>query len=175
MKKLNIEMSYRIINHGPLLVVSSEFKKKETFTPIAWNMPVEHTPPIIAITVSKENYVNFLIKKSKQFCLNVLEIENLDLIKKLGSVSGKDTDKISEFCLKTKKCKTIAASYMLNSAAVIECVLIKTISVEGVDIFLGKTEYCSVSEKFCKTSWDAEKIRTIHHLGGGNFATIQKI
>jgi len=137
-------------------------------------MPVETEPALMALTISKENHVNFLIKKSKQFCVNILEIDKLDLIKKLGSVSGKNIDKISEFGLKTKKCKKISASYLTDAAAAIECSLFKTIALGDVDIFIGKCEYCAASEKFCGSYWDAGKVKTIHHLGGGNFATICK-
>ena len=174
MKKIKLNLAYRLINHGPLIVASSKFNNNQTFTPIAWNMPVETEPALIALTISKENYVNYLIKKSKQFCLNILEIDHLDLIKKLGSVSGKDIDKISKFELKTKKCKKISASYLTEAEALIECSLYKTVSLEGIDVFIGKCEYCAASEKFCGSCWDAGKVKTIHHLGGGNFATICK-
>jgi len=175
MKKIKNELAYRLINHGPLLVVSASYEKKETFTPIAWNMPVEHTPPLIAITVSKENFINKLIKKSREFSLNILDACFIPQIIKFGSVSGADKDKIKESKLSTKKCAKIKCRYIKESTAVIECILKKIINIGDVDIFIGEAVFCRASDAFSAGVWDIKKIRTVHHLGGGKFSTDAEI
>lgn len=175
MEKVNVQYANRLINHGPLVVVSSRYRDRETFTPIAWNMPVEHSPPLIALAVSKENYLNGLIRKSGQFSVNVLESPYVKDIVKLGSMSGKDGDKLSSVSLTRNPCLKIKASYLNESSAVIECKLVKDIPVEGVNIFIGRAVFCQANEKFERDIWNPAKLKTIHHLGKNVFATIIKL
>ncbi|HON56264.1 MAG TPA: flavin reductase family protein [bacterium] len=173
LKKVDLKYTNRLINHGPLVIVSAENGYNRTFTPIAWNMPVEHSPALIALTIAKENFVNTLIKKSKEFCVNVPSIDYLDLVIKLGGVSGKDTDKVKDFKLKIKKCKKINCHYWSDAIAKIECKLIKTVSISEVDIFIGEALYCSANENFKNDCWSADKLQTVHHLGNLNFVTLK--
>jgi len=170
MKSIKLKYATRLINHGPLLVVSSFYNEKQTFTPIMWNMPVEHEPPLVAVTISKENFVNKLIKKSKVFALNILEKEYLDKVIKLGEVSGKDVDKIKLTGFHIKKCKKINSNYIKEAIGILECELYKTIKIGDVDIFIGKVVYCIANEKFKNNIW-SDEIKTIHHIGSLKFVT----
>ncbi len=175
MKEVKIKYAYRIINHGPLIVVSAQYKGKETYTPIAWHMPVEMDPPLLALCVGKENFVNTLIKKAKSFCINVLEKSYVEYIKKLGEVSGKDVDKLKLVNLSAEPCKKIKSNFLSVSSAIIECKLIKDIKMKDVDIFIGRVLYCQANEKFTNNMWDPETIKTIHHLGSKVFVTTTKL
>lgn len=175
LKKVRLDCTNRLINHGPLLVISAEYKGQKTFTPIAWNMPVEHTPPLVAITVSKENFINELIKKSGQFCVNVPFAELKNKVINLGKVSGKDTDKMKLEKLKVKRCAEIEADYWADCAAVIECKLVKTVNIGDVDVFIGEALYCRANEYFKKGCWQPDELKTIHHLGGLNFVTVSEL
>jgi flavin reductase (DIM6/NTAB) family NADH-FMN oxidoreductase RutF len=170
MKREKIESVNRLINHGPLVVVSATYEDKTTFTPVAWNMPVAHSPALVGITVGKKNYLNTLIKSSKNFCLNILSIQETDLIVGLGSCSGRDTDKINKFGLKISKCKTIDTYYLENSLAHIETVLIKDVDIENlVNIFVGRADYAEAVEGSFSEVWNLDKVKPVHHLGGNNF------
>ncbi len=172
MRKIKLSNAYKLINHGPLAVVSSAFNGKETWTPIAWNMPVDHTPPLFALTISKENFINILIKNSKIFSMNILSINYVEEIKKMGSLSGRETDKLKLTGLTAKKCEKINCRYINASEGVIECILKKKISVGNVDIFIGEAVYCRASLSFSDSCWIPQKVKTIHHLGSKVFVTV---
>ncbi|MBN1899303.1 MAG: flavin reductase family protein [Spirochaetes bacterium] len=175
MKKIDLKYAYRLINHGPLVVVSARYNNSETFTPISWNMPVEHEPPLVAITVSKENFVDQLIHRSKSFCLNILEAEHVRRIIRMGEVSGKDVDKIAMTGMSKAECKKINAPYLLQSIGVAECELIKTVTIEEVDIFIARVVYARANDKFKNGLWDGSRIRTVHHLGKYKFVTTKEL
>ncbi|MDD5066440.1 MAG: flavin reductase family protein [bacterium] len=175
MKKIDLKFTNRLINHGPLVVVSARYKARETFTPIAWNMPVEHDPPLVAVCISKENFVNSLIKRSKKFCINILESPYVREILKLGELSGRDGDKLKHVRLTKRKCLKIDVPYLAESSAVIECRLVRDVSLGDVDIFIGRALYSQANEKFKTDLWDPIQLKTIHHLGKNVFATIIKL
>jgi len=175
LKPVKKDKSYRLINHGPLVVVSSSDGKKETFTPIAWHMPVDFNPPLVAICVGKENFLDTLIRKSRVFCINILDAKFLSKIKKLGSVSGRDTDKLSLIGMKAIKCKKISCRYLVDSSGIIECKVKRIVALKGVDIFIGKVLSASACSSFEKGVWNLSKIKTVHHLGGGFFAVTKKL
>lgn len=55
-------------------------------------------PTIISVTVNKENYTCYQIKKTGSFNVSILDMSaSFDIIKRFGFASGKDTDKFEGF------------------------------------------------------------------------------
>jgi hypothetical protein len=46
----------RLINHGPTVLVTSAHGGRRNVMAAAWSMPVEFTPPRIAIVIDKKTY-----------------------------------------------------------------------------------------------------------------------
>lgn len=57
-----------------------------------------NTPTIISVTVNKENYTCFQIKKTGVFNVSILDMSSsFDIFKRFGFASGKDTNKFDGF------------------------------------------------------------------------------
>lgn len=85
------------ISYG--LYVLSANTEKQNACIINTLMQVTSTnPTIISVTVNKENYTCFQIKKTGVFNVSILDMTaNFDLIKRFGFASGKDTNKFEGF------------------------------------------------------------------------------
>ncbi len=84
-------------------------------------MFVSQVPPLIAVSVSKTDATYQLIEKSKEFVVNIITDDQLDLAKKLGSVHGQNIDKFNEFGIATESASKINAPLVSGCFAHIEC------------------------------------------------------
>ena len=85
------------IEYG-LYVLTSNFKGKDNGCIINTVMQVTSSPCQIAICVSRMNYTNEMIKKSKVFNLSILsQRAEFDVFKNFGYQSGKDVDKFKDY------------------------------------------------------------------------------
>ncbi len=46
---INIEQAYRLLNHGPTVLVTTAHGEQRNIMAAAWNMPLDFDPPKIAI------------------------------------------------------------------------------------------------------------------------------
>jgi len=52
-------------------------------------MPVSTEPPLIAVAISSQAYINTLIKKSKEFTVNIPDINMIKQLWTAGTRSGR--------------------------------------------------------------------------------------
>ena len=161
--------STRLINHGPVVMVTSGADKPNIFT-AAWNMPVarEENSAIIAIAVNPDHYSYHLIKEHGQFVLNIPGMELLDMVILCGSTSGREIDKFKETGLTPVKAQAVDVPLIGECIGHIECIFEDE---PRPGLILGRVVAASVAEELFDEVWKIEEIknRTIHHLGGKYF------
>jgi flavin reductase (DIM6/NTAB) family NADH-FMN oxidoreductase RutF len=101
-----------------ILSASSE-DKQGAMTACA--MYVSQQPPLLVVSVSKEMATYQLIEKSKEFAVNVLADNQLDLAGKFGSVHGFEVDKFAEFGIDTMPASEIKAPLVSGCFSNTEC------------------------------------------------------
>ena len=85
------------ISYG-LYVLSAKTEKQNACIINTLMQVTSTTPTIISVTVNKENYTCFQIKKTGVFNVSILDNTTaFDLIKRFGFSSGKDTNKFEDF------------------------------------------------------------------------------
>jgi len=83
----------RLINHGPTVLVSVRHEGRRNVMAAAWSMPVEFTPPRVAVVIDKSTFTRELVLASGGFALSVPCRALADLTYAVGSASGRDVDK----------------------------------------------------------------------------------
>ena len=73
-----MKFAYRLLHPKVAFLLITKHQNKTNVMTLAWSIPVEYDT--IAIAISRENYSYELLSKSKEFTLNVLPIEKLDII-----------------------------------------------------------------------------------------------
>ena len=62
-----LEHASRLVNHGPTVLVTSADGARRNVMAAAWSMPVEFTPPRIAIVIDKRTFTRELVTASGAF------------------------------------------------------------------------------------------------------------
>ena len=96
-KELDLALATRLLNHGPLVLVSSEKDSRVDITPVAWNMPVQKKPPVVLLEISDTHFIYECIMQTADFLVNIPAFTFAEEVVKCGSVSGRDVDKF-ELC-----------------------------------------------------------------------------
>lgn len=162
--------SYHLINHGPVVMVTSGDRRKANVAPIAWTTPLDDEPPLVGIVTARSHHTARLIKRTKSFVINVPRAGMLKALKFCGSVSGRKVDKFSRAGLALEGGKKVKTPHLKDAAGYLECKLKKLIPLPGVYLCVGRVLLAAADPSiYTHGSWTPQA-RTFHHLGGGNFA-----
>lgn len=173
----------RLINHGPTVLVSAAHGGRRNVMAAAWSMPVEFSPPRVAVVVDKSTYTRELMMASGSFALSVPCRALRDLTYTVGSVSGRDLaaapgnpDKFGRYGITAFDGPTLGLPLVEGCVAWLECRLIPEPHTEAAyDTCFGEVVSAqSDSRVFSGGHWafrdDNLDLHTLHHLGGGHFA-----
>jgi flavin reductase (DIM6/NTAB) family NADH-FMN oxidoreductase RutF len=179
-ERVSLPHASRLLNHGPTVLVTTRYGDKTNVMAAAWSMPVEFTPPRIAIVIDKNTYTRELIEASGQFALCLPAQKLAAFTYAVGSASGRQADKaallvqhgshwqigpvlglpvIEEGCSAWLECRRIPEPH--SEAAYDTC-------------FAEVVSAAADPRIFAQGRWDVRDdnadLHTLHHLGAGNFA-----
>ena len=170
-KEIPIEQAYRLINHGPVVLVTSAYKDKTDIITVAWQTPVSKSPMLMAISLGVNSLSLDLIEKSEEFAVNIPPVHLLDKVKFCGTHSGTGTDKFSATGLTPVKAQRVRPPLIEECIGHLECQLYNVIKAGDHKLLIGAVVTARVDEDkydvFLRV--DKEGARTIHHLGGDHF------
>jgi flavin reductase (DIM6/NTAB) family NADH-FMN oxidoreductase RutF len=172
-----LKRATRLLNHGPLVLVTSFYKNRTNIQTVAWNMPLDHTPPKVALVIASENYSYECITKTGEFVINIPPKRLLAATLQCGNVSGRKIDKFKEFQLTPIPAKKVKAPLVKECIGHLECRLIDSKVTKEYDLFLADVVYAWAEKGTFNGRWLAEKVKakTIHHLGGKYFTFPDKV
>jgi flavin reductase (DIM6/NTAB) family NADH-FMN oxidoreductase RutF len=182
-KEVALEHAYRLLNHGPTVLVTTAHGQQRNIMAAAWNMPLDFNPPKIAIVIDKHTYTRQLIESSGSFAINVPCRALAEMTVRVGSSSGREllgkpqTDKFAAFDIPTFAASKIDAPLVEGCVAWLECKVIPEPHIQNTyDLFLGEVVAAWADERvFSNGRWHFEghdALRTIHHVAGGAFMTV---
>ena len=87
-RPVELKHASRLINHGPTVLVTSAHGPRRNVMAAAWSMPVEFTPPRIAVVVDKKTYTAELLQASGRFALCLPVPALADVTRPARSVGG---------------------------------------------------------------------------------------
>jgi len=177
MTLVDITKAYRLLNHGPTILISARHSGKQNIMAAAWNMPLDFEPPKITVVLDKSTYTRELIEASGKFAINVPCVAQIDIVRKVGTSSGRDlvdTDKFAQYGLETFPAKKIDAPLLKGCVAWMECKLIPELHNQNTyDLFIAEVVAAYADERvFSDGHWHFEgndDLCTIHHMAGGAF------
>lgn len=173
--RLPVELSkaYRLLNHGPTVLVSSAHEGKMNVMAAAWSMPLDFSPPKVAVVIDRNTLTRRLVEESREFALNIPSRALAKATLAVGTVSGREVDKFDKYGLATFAAEKIRAPLLEGCLGWLECRVIPEPQIqERYDLFLGEVVAAwADSSAFRGGHWffDDEKPRSIHYIAGGNF------
>ncbi|MCB5189124.1 flavin reductase family protein [Methylobacillus arboreus] len=177
-----LEKAFRLLNHGPTVLVTSSHQGHANIMAAAWNMPLDFNPSRVAIVVDKKTYTRELMEASGTFAINLPCRAQAELVVKVGSSSGRELlgktpdNKFAAFDLPTFAASKTEAPLLEGCVAWLECKIISEPHIqETYDLFLAEVVAAYADNQvFSDGRWHFEEhdaLRTLHHVAGGFFFT----
>jgi len=176
-KPIPLDIAYRLIGPGPLVLVSSLYNKRAGITPIAWHMPVSDDPPIVALEIWEKHFIFKAILQTGDFVINIPSSDMAETCRSLGSVSGAKKDKFKEFGLIKEGSVKVKSPRLRSAIGILECRLRKDKALlKKYNIVLGDVVYAEAEKDIFTDRWHPEKEgpRLMQHLGGKIFSVPDK-
>lgn len=167
-----LDFAYRLINSGPVLLVSSTDGLHRNVCTVAWACPCSKNPPTIAIALGKSHRTYKNIMQTGYFGLNVPTADLLDLVWLCGSKSGHRVDKVSDGNIPIRLGTTYDKLPLVDScAAWLECKMVPGAEAgdHGVIVAQAVTASCRPGVLNDDRTWNSADFPTLHHVGGKRF------
>lgn len=177
---VDLACAYRLVNHGPTVLVSAAHGGHRNVMAAAWNMPLDFDPPRIAVVLDKSTWTRQLLERSGEFALSVPTCSQADLVQTIGTTSGKDLvertgrDKFQTLELPWFEGAQTQAPLPEGCVAWLECRLLPEPHIQtAYDLFLGEVVAAWADARvFSDGQWHFEghdELRTVHHVAGGHY------
>lgn len=161
-KAFPLSQVYRLLEPGPVVMVSTARKGKPNVMTMSWHMMIDFEPPIVGCVISNRNYTFDILKETKECVINIPTIELASEVVGVGNTSGSKVDKFKKFHLSQESASQVKAPLISECYANLECKVIDMRMAAKYNIFI-----LEVLEAWISPS--KKRPRTIHHCGEGVF------
>ncbi|EWS53228.1 MULTISPECIES: flavin reductase family protein [unclassified Methylibium] len=181
MHPVTLDHASRLVNHGPTVLIVTEHGGRRNLMAAAWSMPVEFTPPRIAVVVDKKTFTRELLEASGRFAIGLPCAALADLSYAVGSESGREVDKFARFGLRATPGPVLGLPLVEGCVAWLELRRIpEPLTEAAYDTVFGEVVSAQADPRvFADGRWsfrdDNAELHTLHHLGGGTFAVPSRI
>lgn len=183
-ERVPLPKAYRLLNHGPTVLVTATHGDERNVMAAAWNMALNYEPAQVAVALDKSTVTRSLIEASGGFALNVPSRALAAATLAVGRVSLRDLDrrryqdKFDAFDLGTFCGADASLPLIHGCVAWLECRVIREPANEQrYDLFIGEvTAAWADARVFAHGHWlysgaTPDALRTLHYVAGGSFLT----
>ncbi|MFZ4285110.1 flavin reductase family protein [Variovorax sp. HJSM1_2] len=171
-----LDKAYRLLNHGPTVLVSSAQGGAVNVMAAAWACALDFAPPKVTVVIDKATHTRALIEGSGRFALNVPCVAIARETLALGTDSANtQPDKLARHGVTTFAAQTVAAPLVQGCVAWLECrVIPEPHNQQQYDLFIGEVLAAWADERvFRNGHWEfgqaPDALRTLHYVAGGQF------
>jgi flavin reductase (DIM6/NTAB) family NADH-FMN oxidoreductase RutF len=173
-----LPQAYRLLNHGPTVLVSAAHGGRRNVMAAAWAMPLDFDPPKVTVVIDKSTFTRTLIEASGHFALSVPCRALADATFAAGSLSGAEhTDKFADCGLTHFAAQRVESPLVEGCVAWLECRVIdgphERHHQQAYDLFVAEVIAAQADQRaFANGRWRSDaaaELRTLHHQGGGAF------
>ena len=178
-RSVPLEKAYRLLNHGPTVLVSSHFEGVDNVMAAAWACALDFAPPKLTVVLDKQTATRALIEASGRFVVQVPTVALLDLTNEVGNRGlAQHPDKLHRAGVELLRLADDTLPFVAGCSAWLECRLIpEPHNQAGHDLFIGEVVAAWADDRvFRDGHWHFESAdpawRSIHHVAGGHFYAI---
>jgi len=162
MKRLPLGQVYRLLEPGPVTLLTTARKGRANVMTMSWHMMLEFEPPLLACVCSGNNF-SFEALRATGECVVALPARKLAArAVKVGNCSGRDIDKFKAFGLTPVAASQVKAPLIKECFANLECKVIDKRMVTRYNMFILEVV----------AAWrdpQQKNPKTFHHHGYGRF------
>lgn len=162
MRNLALSTVYRLLEPGPVVLLTTAHKGRSNVMTMSWQTMVEFTPPLVACVVSEADFSFKALRATKECVIAIPSVRLARKVVAIGNCSGGDVDKFEKFRLTPRPAREVKAPLIAECFANLECRVADTRLVKDYNLFILEVV----------KAWSNPAIkdrRTIHHHGYGKF------
>jgi flavin reductase (DIM6/NTAB) family NADH-FMN oxidoreductase RutF len=174
-----LEKAYRLLNHGPTVLVSARHGGEDNVMAAAWACALDFNPPKLTVVLDKTTRTRQLVEASSMFVIQVPTMAQLRLTHEVGTHSLKDDpDKLQSSGVALFGMEGFDLPFVAGCSAWLACKLIPEPRNQDVyDLFIGEVVGAWADTRVFKDGhWYFETadpaLRSLHYIAGGHFYAI---
>ena len=172
LQRIPLAHAYRLLNHGPLVLLSTTDGSSPDVSTVAWSKPCRKNPPRFQLTVGTSHRTYKNLARTGVVGINIPTADLVELVLYCGRTSGNHVDKIAARSIELRPGEELTGLPLIAScAAWLECrVLPECLEAGTSDLTVeAVAATCRVGVLSPEYSWNVEAFPTLHHLGGTRF------
>ena len=164
-----------LIEPGCVVLVSAGTMAKANVMTVSWQTPVHTADPCLVLLVMHQaRYTYELIKQNHQLVINVPGEELLEQTHLVGTVSGREIDKLKEAGLTPVAANLVQPPLIAECAGHLECEVMETFTVRTHDLLVCEVVYASAEDAFFDGAWVPEKFHTLHYMHATQYGLLTR-
>jgi flavin reductase (DIM6/NTAB) family NADH-FMN oxidoreductase RutF len=138
MEKKKVEIKAAVEPKSKVLVSVRDKDGKDNALVVAYCCNCSYAPPMVMVGIVPSRYSYHMVKENPCFVVNLVSKDQKEIYKYLGSVSGRDEDKLAK--INTKDGDVVNAPILTDCPVNIECTVVDSIMTGSHEMFIGKIE-----------------------------------
>ncbi|WP_158156817.1 flavin reductase family protein [Pseudomonas sp.] len=174
-----LEKAYRLVNHGPTVLVSARHDGVDNVMAAAWACGLDFSPPKVTVVLDKIAATRALVIASGYFALQVPNVAQLQLTYDLGTTSlAEDAEKLAHAGAQLFDAPGHDVPLVQGCSAWLVCRRVPEAHIEeAYDLFVGEVVGAWANPQvFEDGHWRFDRaqpsLRSLHYIAGGQFYAI---
>lgn len=171
--------AYRLLNHGPTVLVSAREGGVNNVMAAAWACVLDFAPAKLTVVLDKSTRTRELIERSGRFAVQVPTVAQLRLVNTVGNHSLREApDKLERAGVELFELPGQDVPLVAGCSAWLICELVaEPHNQDNYDLFIGQVVGAWADDRvFRDGRWHFEEAdpawRSLHHVAGGHFYAI---
>ncbi len=166
----------RLLDGGPVALVTTAWRGNYNVMPAVFVTPVSFDPPLIGLAVHPTRHTHDMIKYSEEFALNLPSRELLHHCQYLGTMSGRDSNKLELTQLPTFRARRVDAPLLEGCVGYIECGVEDAYTMGDHTLFVGKVVAAQAEKEAFDETWllSEPDLKPLHYLGLNLYAVLER-
>ncbi len=162
MKELPASQAYRVLEPGPIVMVSTRDNGKPNVMTMGFHMMIQHDPPLIGCVIGPWDHSYQALRKTGECVIAVPGLDLAETVVDVGNCSGDRVDKFQRYGLRTQPAKDVSAPLLRDCLANIECRVVDTRLSDPYNLIILEATRIWINE-------NRKERRMMHHRGDGTF------
>ena len=137
MKPLALDKALNIMP-TPLTLIGSSWQGTDNVMTAGWAVCCSVRPPLVSVYVYHRWFTRELISQSREFVVNVLASDQVEVSEICGTVSGRKADKYAKAKLQTRRGEKVNVPLIEGCVANLECKVVAEYEVGDHTLFVGE-------------------------------------
>ncbi len=162
MKDVSPAKAYRLLEAGPIVLVTTAQNGRANVMTLGFHMMVQHSPPLIGCILGPWDHSHAALVATRECVIAIPTVDLAATVVDIGNCSGEDIDKFAQFGLTPDPAVMVQAPLIRECLANIECRIADDSLSQKYDLFILEALAIHYDDQ-------RQERRTLHHHGDGTF------